>query len=317
MTRAARWMAVSALVFGLYLLVAGAFFAVVIDRTLKVGPLLKAFAPDPAVTDPFDLAFAGDPAKAFGHRFETIAIATELGAAPAWWLPVETPANRHVAAIYVHGIAGRRENGFRQLAALRDAGVPLLMISYRNDPDAPKSPAGRYTFGIEEWRDVDAAVTHLRARGYSRIILTGESMGGGITGQFLQHSPQRDAITALALDSPALDFRRVVRGLASSRHLPASDIIAATALGLFTAIRKTPMAEADVTATVAAFPGPVYVAHGAGDTVVPIAVTDTMVAHRQGVTTYLRTRAGHLKSWHEDPRRYRAEMARFAAAAAQ
>jgi pimeloyl-ACP methyl ester carboxylesterase len=294
--RALRWAALAALAAGLYLLAAGAVLAFALDRLLGVGPLRTAFAPDPRVTDPFDLAYAGDPQQAFGKAFETIAVPTDLGPAPAWWLPVADPANPRVAALYVHGIAGRRENGYRQLAAFHDAHVPLLMISYRNDAGAPASPDGRYNFGLDEWRDVDAAVTWLVARGYTRVLLAGESMGGGITGQFLKNSPQARRVTALALDAPALDFRHVVRSLAAARHLPASDAVAATAIGLIDAVRGTRLADARVTTTVAAFPGPVFVAHGTGDALVPVAMSDTMLAQRQGMTRYLRTRAEHLKS---------------------
>lgn len=317
MRRAARWTAIAALVAGLYLLTSGALLAYALDNLLRVGPLRTAFAPDPRVIDPFDLAYAGDPAKAFGKRFETIAIPTELGPAPAWWLPVATPANPRVAAIYVHGIAGRRENGYRQLAALHDAGVPLLMLSYRNDPDAPASPDRRYAFGLSEWRDVDAAVSWLKARGYSRILLAGESMGGAIAGQFLKQAPQAGAVTALMLDSPALEFRAVVRGFAQARHLPAADAVAATTIGLLRMWRGTDLGSADSMATVAGFKGPLFIAHGTGDTLVPVAITDAMLAERQGVSVVIRTKAEHLKSWHEDPARYRAELARFASAAAQ
>ena len=313
MRRLARLSAIAALAFAAYLLIAGAFFSVVIDRTLTVGPLARAFAPDPKVSDPFALNYAGDPKKAFGYRFETVGIATALGNAPAWWVPIERPANPQVAALYVHGIAGRRENGYRQLAALRDAGIPLLMISYRNDAGAPRAPGGFYTFGLDEWRDVDAAITWLRSRGYTRILLAGESMGGGIVGQTIVHSPQRTAVTALLLDSPALDFRHVIRGLVASRNLPASDAVAAAAIALFRLRRQIDMAGANVVGTIAAFPGPVFVAHGTADPIVPVAITDGMIAERQGVTTYLRTRASHLASWHENPDRYRRQMAHFAA----
>ena len=67
--------------------------------------------------------------------------------------------------------------------------------------------------------DLDAAVSWMLARGAPSVILVGESMGGGIVGQFLMHSGEADKVVALALDAPALDFTEVVADKIGARKM--------------------------------------------------------------------------------------------------
>lgn len=80
-------------------------------------------------------------------------------------------------AIYVHGVGGIRENGYKQLSIINEAGIPTLMITYRNDRGAPAEANGLYSFGTREWRDLDVAVTYLLGRGAPKIIIAAELMG--------------------------------------------------------------------------------------------------------------------------------------------
>ncbi|MFZ5672048.1 MAG: alpha/beta hydrolase [Pseudomonadota bacterium] len=265
--------------------------------------------PKHPVLNPFAIGFRGDPHSAFGYSFEEVKIATELGLAPAWLVPAGGAAN--IAAIYVHGIAGLRENGYRHLSVLHKAGIPVLLITYRNDADAPLSLERQYAFGLTEWRDLDAAVSFLRQRGITRIILVGESMGGAIVGQFLMHSEQAKSIVALVLDSPALDSRAIIRNLISQFGFPLPAAIEPVVHSFLALQLTVPLTDANSVAAVAAFPGPLFIAHGAGDRLVPMSISDAVFSTRHGPTTFIRTDAGHLQSWHQDAGRYRRALSGF------
>ena len=264
--------------------------------------------PDPPA-DPTELGYRGDPAAAFGLAFETVRYPTELGPAEAWLVPgsrVGAPW-----AIYVHGIGGIRENGYKQLTALQQAGLTTLMITYRNDRGAPAAPRALYAFGTTEWADLDAAVTWALGQGAPSVIIVADSMGGAITGQFLRHSAQTHRVLALALDAPALDLDRVVAATLARLNLPFAPQLALASLHLFDFAHGSSLADADTRAELVRFPGPLFLSHGSADALVPIDISDELVPQRQNPTTYLRTGANHLLSYKADPERYRGELAGF------
>jgi pimeloyl-ACP methyl ester carboxylesterase len=278
---------------------------------LTVGNIAGLVQPAQPVADPMVLGYRGDPRQAFGLDFETVAVATPLGPAPAWYVP---GTRSGLAAIYVHGVAGAREDGYRHLSMLAAEGVPTLLIGYRNDPDAPPAPGGRYAMGTTEWADLDAAVAAMVARGHDRLLLVGESMGGAIVGQFLRRSALAGHVAALALDSPALDFHAVLAHLAAARGLPAPGAVASVARWILDAGESDPLREAETVDAVAGFDGPLFLAHGSGDRIVPVATSERLLARRGLPTHHLRTGADHLQSWHADPVAYRAAFAAFLAA---
>lgn len=281
------------------------------EALLPVGSIAEFIEPGAPIEDPLRLGYRGDPEAGLGLAFETLTVETPLGPAPAWYVP---GARSDLAAIYVHGIAGAREDGYRHLSVLAEAAVPTLLIAYRNDPDAPAAPGGRYAMGTTEWADLDAAVAVMVARGHDRLLLIGESMGGAIVSQFLRRSDHARFVTALALDSPALDFAAVLAHLAASRRLPAPGTVAWAALRFLDARGPDRLRDTDVVDAVAGFGGPLFLAHGSGDRVVPVAISERVLAERAAATHHLRTAADHLQSWHADPPAYRAAFGGFLAA---
>lgn len=260
-------------------------------------------------TDPFELGYRGDPRAALGLPFETVRYTTEIGDAEAWFVPAANMDGPW--AVYVHGIGGIRENGYRQLSILNQAGIPTLLITYRNDKGAPTSDNPIYSFGVNEWRDLDAAVSWMLGRGAPSVIIAAESMGGGIAGQFLMRSTQTDKVVALALDAPALDFTEVVADKIGARMIPLARTLANAGILVFDLYRKVHLNEAVSFDAVASFPGPLFLAHGTADSLVPVTISERLVAARAAPTTYLQTEANHLLSFKENPERYRAEMGGF------
>lgn len=283
-----------------------------VDRLLTVGGETAQNSGWPEPETAADIGFVGDPMTAYGFAFEDVAIPGELGPIPAWLVrPEGAAAEGGTWAIIVHGIGGRRENGYRFLPTFRAAGIPTLMMSYRNDEGAPPSGEGRYAFGLTEWRDLDAAARLALGKGAQSLVLLGESMGGGIVGQFLRQSDLRDRVSAVVLDAAAIEFKATLAATLTQLKVPLPSLMAEG--GLFVAAKKMPfdLRKADVTGEFAAFAGPMFISHGEADRIVPVALSDRLAERRNAPTEYLRTRADHILSWKEDPARYDAALLGF------
>jgi uncharacterized protein len=294
-----------------YIAVTGYLLARAASGILTVGPLAAALVPEQPPTDPLALGFRGTPMDALSLPFQTVAIDTPLGPAEAWLVPA--PGTETGRAIYVHGIAGAREDGYRHLSMLHAAGWSVLLITYRNDPATPAAPEGRYGFGLLEWPDLEAAVLHMGDTPDLPLLIIGESMGGAILGQFLAQSAHAGLVDAVALDSPGLSLAAVIRHLATQSGKPLPGAMARVATALLPRMTGLPLARAEVTDTFRTFPGPLFIAHGAGDRVVPIGPSQAMAAARPAGTTTLWTKADHLGSYAEAPEAYRSTFGDFLA----
>lgn len=286
-----------------YVGISGYFLAHAAASMLKVGPVAAAMATAEPPTDPFALGYRGDPMTALSLPFETVAVETPLGPAQAWLVPAAgTEAGR---AIYVHGIGGAREDGYRALSILHEAGWSVLLISYRNDEGAPASPDGSYGFGLTEWPDLEAAVAKMAPTDADpKLLVVAESMGGAILGQFLAQSPLAPRVQAVALDSPAISFGAVIDHLAAQGGKPLPQLVAWTARRILPFQTSLPLARGEVAAAFQAFPGPLFIAHGSADRIVPTGPSQTLAAARTAATVTLWTGADHLGSYAEDPAAY-------------
>jgi pimeloyl-ACP methyl ester carboxylesterase len=151
--------------------------------------------------------------------FEDVAIATPLGDAPAWLIPA-ADATTDRWAIHVHGRAVRRPETLRAVPIFRDAGYNSLVVSYRNDNEAPRSDDFRYALGDREWLDIDAAMRLAVDRGATQIVLVGWSMGGSMALQALTRSTVGDRVTGVMLESPVVDWIAALDFQVRLRRLP-------------------------------------------------------------------------------------------------
>lgn len=302
-----------AFAFAGYVAITGYFLASAASGFLTVGAVSAALLQQEAPEDPLSLGYRGTPMVALGLPFEILPIETPLGPAEAWL--VRAAGIEAGRAIYIHGIAGAREDGYRHLTLLHEAGWSVLLISYRNDPGAPAMPEGRYGFGLTEWPDLEAAVaTFSPGPDGPGLLVVAESMGAAILGQFLARSDLAGRVKAVALDSPALSFSAVLQTLATYSNNPLPGPMAWAAGLILPRMTGLPLAEAEVATTFAAFPGPLFIAHGAGDRIVPIAPSEALAEGRTGQTVSLWTGADHLGSYAEDPGAYRTAFDEFLAA---
>ena len=157
-----------------------------------------------------------DPANAYDIRSRTWSTRCLGGASPAWYIP----GTSTTWIVMVHGINEARSESLRALGPAHRAGLPALIISYRNDPGAPADPSGRHQQGATEWTDLEQAVGYATAHGATRVVLFGASMGGAIVASFLEHSRLAPVVSGVILDAPMLDLRATVDYRAAQSAIP-------------------------------------------------------------------------------------------------
>ena len=293
-----------------YLTIIGYFLSHSIANLMIVAPLGAASQTVERPSDPLTLGYRGDPGTALSLPFQTISLETPLGPAEAWLVPAAgTEVGR---AVYVHGLSGAREDGYRFLQTLHDAGWSVLLITYRNDADAPADPSGRFSFGLTEWPDLQAAVAQMAPEDTSPgVLVVADSMGGAILGQFLRQSPIAGRVKAAALDSPSLSFSAGVDLVAKHFGKPMPRLFALVAHQLLPLETGLDLHLAEVSAEFTAFPGPLFLAHGEGDQFVPVGPSQALAAARTAPTVTHWTKADHLDSHAEDPAAYTAAFSQF------
>lgn len=251
-------------------------------------------------------AYSGDPTGSLGLPSSTVPVPDELGPMPAWLVP----GRSRTWAIVVHGINSTRETGLRVVPALHRAGLPTLLISYREDLGAPPSPDGFHHMGLTEWRDLGAAARYALAHGARRLVLVGYSMGGAIVAQFMERSPLAARVSGLVLDAPALNWKAILSfnatrmGFPSFAALPVEWAIGARIDADWNSL--------DAVQHPNDFQLPILLFHGTDDEVVPISTSDDFAAELPRWVTYFRVpEAGHTEAWNVDPPLYERRLGTF------
>ena len=241
---------------------------------------------------------------------EDVIVETPLGPAPAW---LTRGGSEELWAVHVHGRGARRAECLRALPVFGEAGITSLVVSYRNDPEAPPSRDGRYGLGATEWRDIEAALRFARARGARRVVLVGWSMGGAIALQVLARSSlARELVVGLVLDSPVIDWRSTLRFQAARRRIPAA--VAAPALRLVQASWAglvTGQAQAleldslDFVTRAGELSRPALILHSDGDDFVPPEASRRLARARPDLVTLVEyADARHTRLWNVDSERW-------------
>jgi pimeloyl-ACP methyl ester carboxylesterase len=257
-----------------------------------------ALAPGtPARVDTY--AYDGDPRSALGLDYQDVSVHDELGDFPAWYVPGSGPT----WFVHVHGHDGARGESLRYLTALHEAGMPVLVPTYRNDVGAPASPDGVDHLGLTEWQDVNAAVHWALDHGARDVVLGGWSMGGAVALQVADRSAVAGRIRALVLDSPVLDWRDVFRRQGAVRGLP----VAERDLAMWVAERRygLDLDRLDWVSRSAELKVPMLIVHSDADDYVPDGPAKQLAAARPDlVTLALVAGAGHTQAWNLDPAGY-------------
>jgi len=250
-----------------------------------------------------------------GVDYENVFVPTSAGDAPAWLVRKGSGGGANAQTpwvIQVHGRGVTREEGLRVVPVFRDAGFTSLLISYRNDGDAPSSADGRYGLGDTEWLDVEAAIEFALLHGASEVVLMGWSMGGAIVLQTATRTRHRDRIRGLVLDSPVIDWADVVAHQGAMARLPA--IIARGAMhvmgrrwgGLLTG-QATPIdfVRLDFVSRADELVRPILLLHSDDDGFVPVTGSRRLARSRPDIVTFVPfTVARHTKLYNYDPASY-------------
>lgn len=273
-------------------------------RALRAGPVPPPGTPAIVDAGPWD----PDPA-ARGLAFAEVAVPTPLGPAPAW----SVPADGAVWVVAVHGRGSSRREVLRVLPALHAAGYPVLAITYRNDEGAPRSPDGRYHLGDTEWEDVEAAVRYALVHGARAVALFGWSMGGALTGAFLDRSALAANVSAVVWDAPLVDWLATLRQQARIRRLPPA--LTRVAAAITSRRIGIDFDRFDLRARPPAVRPPTLVVHTTADTAVPVAASRALVAAAPGLGWPMRylevADVEHTAAWNADPDGYERAVVEF------
>lgn len=266
-----------------------------------------------AVPDSF--AFPNGPADV-GLPHTEIAYRSALGPMGAWLVPAQGPT----WAIHVHGWTANRREAVRMLAPLHRSGFPSMVIDYRNDPGAPADPSGHYRFGLHEWEDVEAAVSHALDAGAEDVVCVGYSTGAAHVLSFLEQSELGSRVRALVLDAPNVILAETVRHGSRDLRIPGLGAGASTLLvefGMWIADLRWDV-DWDRTNYVqrasSIIEVPTLVFHGTADRRVPISISRQLQARvPELVQLEEAPAAGHVMSWNANPERYEALLESFLA----
>lgn len=203
----------------------------------------------------------------------------------AWYIPSQENQD---AIILVHGRDNSRTNGFVDhfvpfAQVLHEAGFSVLMIDLRGHGE---SGDARYTFGINERRDVLGGVDWLEARGYQpgRIGVLGYSLGAA---SVIGAAAEEQDIGAIWIDSSFADINPVIEGAWEvDSGLPQVFLVPTKwMIRLMYGYDISASRPVDEIGEIA--PRPIFIAHCQGDRMIPISHMDQLIAAAQNAQTWV------------------------------
>lgn len=247
-----------------------------------------------------------------GYKAEHITLPLTVGDAPAWIVRPQNPENIYedhsdTWAVMVHGMGVQRSETLRALATTQELNLTSLHISYRNDKEAPPSSDGRYGLGFTEWKDVETAIDYALQHGARKVVLFGWSMGGSICLQAADKARNKDAIAALVLDGPAVDWLKLIEYHTELNKLPLGigklgiHMISSASLGLFTGLDEPIELESlSWTRRVDEMQVPTLILHSVKDDFVPVAPALELARKSNTVDIVTFADGAHTKEWNVD-----------------
>ena len=244
--------------------------------------------------------------------YEYIEYESDLGMFPAYL----TSEGETGVVIFVHGFRGAFERDFTAMLRAPDfenLGYRSMIISYRNDANAPKDPSGLYQYGVTEWIDLDNAIKYVEQNiNPDKIVLWGTSGGGGPVTSWLQNNPDSERVDGIIFEAPVISFWESVEVNGKARY-PFIPELFFPYIKLFTEIRYgVDFDTMDFRDALVKSEVPVLLFHGDDDEWVPVDMSDYIAENRRTNFTYIRmSNVGHVTSWNADPVRYIFEITKF------
>ena len=260
-------------------------------------------APGPARWNKY--FYCGTPGSALGLDYEDVLLTSDVGELPTWRVPGDPAADRGDWAILVHGRSAMREECLRALPVMHRLGYTTLVPMYRNDIGAPPSADGRYSLGLSEWHDIDAAMRYALAHGARRLVVLGWSMGGAIVLQALNRSEVAHRVHRVVLNGPVIDWGSVLAHQADLHFIPRPiDHLARSLMRSKASRHVLRIAEpVDVAATnwvdrADEVSHRIFIIHSATDETVPFGPSQDLARRRPGlVHTFVWPKALHCAEW--------------------
>ncbi|HET7415922.1 MAG TPA: alpha/beta fold hydrolase [Arthrobacter sp.] len=261
-----------------------------------------------------------DPSK-LGLAVENVYVPVEGGSAPAWLVPAPLDQQTGTWAIMVHGRGVTRTEGLRAVPTARSLGLTSLLISYRNDGEAPAAEDRRYGLGMTEWRDVEAAIEYARTKGAKDIVLFGWSMGGAISLQTIDLSTHKHLIRALILDGPVINWIDVLAHQARLNNIPApvgrlgqlllTHPWGRSLTGLAAPVNLKSMNWVERASELQT---PTMIIHSTADEFVPSGPSEELARRNPDMVTFVEfAKARHTKEWNVDSGRWEETVRRWLA----
>ena len=124
-----------------------------------------------------------------------------------WFLPAEGDAAGTI--LHLHGNAENISTHIASVAWLPERGFNVFLFDYRGYGASEGQP----TFDGAQ-KDIDAAMKTLLERSdveKDRIVMYGQSLGGALAAYYVAHSPHRDRVRVLVLESAFSGYVDIVR----------------------------------------------------------------------------------------------------------
>lgn len=240
-------------------------------------------------------AYPNDPGV-LDREFREVTVAGPLGDYPAWVFP----ADGEDWVVFVHGRGATRAEALRAVDHVVGLGVNALVVSYRNDPDAPASPDGFGHYGDSEWEDLAAAVAWLLdSEDVDDVVLFGYSQGGSVVASYLRRGEVPDSVVGAVLDSPLLSMHETLRLQARNRGIPSALLgpLLASATTISELRSDIDFSRLEHVASADEIDRPILLFHGRHDTSVPFEPAEAFAAARPDLVTFLPYNGDHVRGW--------------------
>ncbi|MBF0334631.1 MAG: alpha/beta hydrolase [Alphaproteobacteria bacterium] len=195
----------------------------------------------------------GPPARAGLPELVAVEVTAADGVSSlAWWAPPPSPGRPTI--VLFHGNAGHLGHRAGKARVFLDAGMGVLLASYRGFAGSPGKPTEQGLYA-----DGRAALDWLEARGVpaSNVVLHGESLGSGVA---VQMATER-RVAAVVLEAPFTSVPDV-----GARRYP------------IVPVRLLARDRFDNLAKIGAIGAPLLIVHGTSDRIVPIAMGRRLLA---------------------------------------
>jgi pimeloyl-ACP methyl ester carboxylesterase len=263
-------------------------------------------------------AYVFSKPEQLGLPFSDVEIPVEGGLAPAWrFEPAGASAKPNAWAIHIHGMGGKRAGALRGVPVAVRCGYTSLVVSFRNDGEAPPSADGRYTLGQSEWLDVEAAVRYAVDNGAQELALFGWSLGGAIALRLANLSAHAERISGLILDAPVIDWAATLTANACASGLPRSiswlglSVLQSPKMTWLTGLHSpVDLAQLDWLTRAADIKKPVLLLHGPGDPSTPFHMSRKVADRRPDLVELVSfDSVGHSQEWNVDERLWEKDVA--------